>query len=81
MSQNRNGPDKLAWDAASVARLMNSKEIPHRAALARVIGHPQSSVYDSFDESWGGEVSGSVLVAICRNLNVPPAKLIRDPRH
>jgi hypothetical protein len=81
MSQLDYGTDKPLWDASAVARLMTSKDIPHRAALARAIGYPQSSVYDAFDESWGGEVNGPLLVAICRGLNVPPAKLLRDPRH
>lgn len=55
--------------------------IAHREALAKRIRKPATSVRRSMNDAWEGEITGPILVAVCRELNVPAHKLIRDPRH
>lgn len=78
MSSKR--PESLLWNAPELAKAMVRNGIPHREALARRIQKPATSVRRSINEQWEGEITGPILVAVCRELNVPAHKLIRDPR-
>lgn len=73
--------ENLVWNAAEVAKVMARRGIPHREELARRIKKPATSVRRSLNEAWEGEITGPILVALCRELQVPAHKLIRDPRH
>lgn len=78
MSSKR--PESLLWNPTELAKTMARNGIRHREDLARRIQKPATSVRRSINDQWEGEATGPILVAVCRELNVPPHKLIRDPR-
>lgn len=79
MSSKRS--ESLLWNATELAKTMARNGIPDRETLARRIKKPPTTVRRSISKQWDGEATGPILVAVSRELNVPPHKLYLDPRH
>nr|AAN05768.1 Gp42 [Mycobacterium avium subsp. hominissuis A5] len=70
----------LCWNADNVAMLMEFRDIRNRAALAKAINWPRTTVYRSFNEDWSGRVRMEVLVAMSVTFDVPIGWLVLDPQ-
>lgn len=74
-----NRPTRLHWNTSRILKIVNRNKIRDRSHMADIIGLGRTTVYQTFDEDWGGTATMSVLTRMADTFNVRVFDLIVEP--